>query len=802
MAFSASATAAAVVFYFVALIAVSSRSGHVAALAAIGFGEKLGSDVEHREVVIVTPAVFVESVPSNDVVRCARVPVSGLSRLKLGSYSSARRITLVPSDEIQEKSYKKIQICLHNNSSLGLCQCESDNWESIQSGAWSSIVSPYVDRYIDVKFVNNLSGSVTVTVGLEFHRWRLLCLAIGFVLLLLAPIVSSWVPFYYSSSMAIGICLVVIILLFQGMKLLPTGRKNALYSTICGLALGAGTFLLNRLSTFVNSILVNFGISEEMHNPVLVFLLVGIVLAGAAFGYWLVRKFVVAEDGSVDVGIAQFVKWALRVIAVTFIFQSTLDTPLAMALLVSLLGIYFSLTSLKWDGLGESTYSVDRSPLRQSGIRLNKNKRAEFLSRSATVTPRGSLWKSNKSSPAWSNSPVKGVVTPSSRKSTSISGDYYSTFHKTPNRKKFSKEEWRDFTDESTRQALAEWASSPEFTDWIINHADRIQIRPEASSDESIGSGSDSTDEHLAQSSSRRDRFLSPTHPTRMQTKMGRHPCSDKEGIKKGPWTPEEDIILVSYIQEHGPGNWRAVPTNTGLLRCSKSCRLRWTNYLRPGIKRGNFTPHEEGMIIHLQALLGNKWAAIATYLPQRTDNDIKNYWNTHLKKKLKKFQSPLDNPQMPVSDHISTVPYHNHQFMSKTYSTHHHEQNSINHEINIKNLSSSSSGLISRQLSHDQNPSSSSSSYASSAENISRLLETWMKSSNRENGEIPTEFSENGISGFSTDQELKGGFMHGERMKMDSSPPLLFLEKWLMDEGAGQVEGDSCMNVVFPSLS
>ncbi|KAK4392595.1 Transcription factor [Sesamum angolense] len=636
MAFSASATAAAVVFYFVALIAVSSRSGHVAAL--------VGSDVEHREVVIVTPAVFVESVPSNDVVR---------------------------------------------NSSLGLCQCESDNWESIQSGAWSSIVSPYVDRYIDVKV----------------SQMALLCLAI--VLLLLAPIVSSWVPFYYSSSMAIGICLVVIILLFQGMKLLPTGRKNALYSTICGLALGAGTFLLNRLSTFVNSMLVNFGISEEMHNPVLVFLLVGIVLAGAAFGYWLVRKFVVAEDGSVDVGIAQFVKWALRVIAVTFIFQSTLDTPLAMALLVSLLGIYFSLTSLKWDGLGESTYSVGRSPLRQSGIRLNKNKRAEFLSRSATVTPRGSLWKSNKSSPAWSNSPVKG--------------------------KKFSKEEWRDFTDESTRQALEEWASSPEFTDWVINHADRIQIRPEASSDESIGSGSDSTDEHLAQSSSRRDRFLSPTHPTRMQRKMGRHPCSDKEGIKKGPWTPEEDIILVSYIQEHGPGNWRAVPTNT------------------------------ENNINHSTFLFLDRWAAIATYLPQRTDNDIKNYWNTHLKKKLKKFQSPLDNPQIPVSDHISTVPYHNHQFMSKTYSTHHHEQNSTNHEINIKNLSSSSSsGLISRQLSHDQNPSSSSSSYASSAENISRLLETWMKSSNRENGEIPTEFSENGISGFSTDQELKGGFVHG----------------------------------------
>ncbi|XP_006651436.2 transcription factor MYB30-like [Oryza brachyantha] len=116
---------------------------------------------------------------------------------------------------------------------------------------------------------------------------------------------------------------------------------------------------------------------------------------------------------------------------------------------------------------------------------------------------------------------------------------------------------------------------------------------------------------------------------------MGRPPCCDKEGVKKGPWTPEEDIVLVSYVQEHGPGNWRAVPARTGLLRCSKSCRLRWTNYLRPGIRRGGFSDHEERLIVHLQALLGNRWAAIASYLPDRTDNDIKNFWNTHLKKKL-----------------------------------------------------------------------------------------------------------------------------------------------------------------------
>ncbi|VFQ74684.1 unnamed protein product [Cuscuta campestris] len=90
---------------------------------------------------------------------------------------------------------------------------------------------------------------------------------------------------------------------------------------------------------------------------------------------------------------------------------------------------------------------------------------------------------------------------------------------------------------------------------------------------------------------------------------MGRAPagCCDKKGVKKGPWTPDEDIILVSYIQQNGPANWRLVPTYTGLQRCSKSCRLRWTNYLRPGIKRGNFTDQEEKMIFHLQALLGNR---------------------------------------------------------------------------------------------------------------------------------------------------------------------------------------------------
>lgn len=119
---------------------------------------------------------------------------------------------------------------------------------------------------------------------------------------------------------------------------------------------------------------------------------------------------------------------------------------------------------------------------------------------------------------------------------------------------------------------------------------------------------------------------------------MGRSPCCDKVGLKKGPWTPEEDQKLLDYIKEHGHGSWRALPSKAGLQRCGKSCRLRWINYLRPDIKRGKFSLQEEQTIIQLHALLGNRWSAIATHLPKRTDNEIKNYWNTHLKKRLAKM--------------------------------------------------------------------------------------------------------------------------------------------------------------------
>ncbi|ERN17373.1 hypothetical protein AMTRI_Chr02g258500 [Amborella trichopoda] len=104
--------------------------------------------------------------------------------------------------------------------------------------------------------------------------------------------------------------------------------------------------------------------------------------------------------------------------------------------------------------------------------------------------------------------------------------------------------------------------------------------------------------------------------------------------LKKGPWTSAEDAILVEYVKKHGEGNWNAVQKNSGLSRCGKSCRLRWANHLRPNLKKGSFSPEEERLILHLHAKLGNKWARMAAQLPGRTDNEIKNYWNTRIKRR------------------------------------------------------------------------------------------------------------------------------------------------------------------------
>ncbi|RDX79912.1 Myb-related protein 305 [Mucuna pruriens] len=122
--------------------------------------------------------------------------------------------------------------------------------------------------------------------------------------------------------------------------------------------------------------------------------------------------------------------------------------------------------------------------------------------------------------------------------------------------------------------------------------------------------------------------------------------------VRKGPWTMEEDLILINYIANHGEGVWNSLAKAAGLKRTGKSCRLRWLNYLRPDVRRGNITPEEQLLIMELHAKWGNRWSKIAKHLPGRTDNEIKNYWRTRIQKHIKQAESFQQQSNSEINDH------------------------------------------------------------------------------------------------------------------------------------------------------
>ncbi|XP_021891129.1 transcription repressor MYB5 [Carica papaya] len=263
-------------------------------------------------------------------------------------------------------------------------------------------------------------------------------------------------------------------------------------------------------------------------------------------------------------------------------------------------------------------------------------------------------------------------------------------------------------------------------------------------------------------------------------------PCCSKVGLKRGPWTPEEDELLADYIKKEGEGRWRTLPKKAGLLRCGKSCRLRWMNYLRPSVKRGQIAPDEEDLILRLHRLLGNRWSLIAGRIPGRTDNEIKNYWNTHLSKKL-------------ISQGID--PRTHKPFL------HYQSQNSSSLPANYKPPSSSSSSRPKRKQ-HKQHLRQLSRHYSNKPNNDNTNTDPVLLSSssaetcNADNGGTSTRHEDDRVMTKETGYEFNGGggplVDHGHSSLMNYEEDSVMIMK---SNNGEDKEGSFCNEDIFSSF-
>uniref|UniRef100_M0ZUT8 Uncharacterized protein n=1 Tax=Solanum tuberosum TaxID=4113 RepID=M0ZUT8_SOLTU len=239
-------------------------------LTSLARADELSLVVSQSTTLQISPGIVVENSPGSKPgtkVICERVQIHGLSRLKsLRKYAHSVKVNvsyLNPSGRPPNA-----EVCFHRNQSLAIGMCPAGQWMKLTKGSWVRSMSPFEHRFLDIRMTGSSKDTFQVSLHEDFYLYRVVFLVLGILLLALASFLSKSLVFFYGGAMAVGVLLVILMVLFQGMKLLPTGRKSSLAIFLYSSIVGVGSFILSYVPQLLRSILREIGVGEDMYNPV------------------------------------------------------------------------------------------------------------------------------------------------------------------------------------------------------------------------------------------------------------------------------------------------------------------------------------------------------------------------------------------------------------------------------------------------------------------------------------------------------------------------------------------------------
>ncbi|GFP93882.1 hypothetical protein PHJA_001532500 [Phtheirospermum japonicum] len=401
-----------------------------------------------------TPSLIVENSPGlkpGAKVKCERVVVHGLPRVKhLSKFANSLKVKVTRLNSSGRPP--NIEVCFHRNVSLGLGMCPQDQWERLTKEVWIKPMSPFDHKILDIRTGTSYSESLEDNIP-SFRN------SVDESSFLAQQVLSFLLQRCYGCrNLSCDINGP-----FPGDE--ASSNRSKEFTCNIFILVGLGSFFLRYAPRLFRALLVEIGLSEDMYDPLSKFLLVFLVIIGAWLGFWVVRKLVLTEDGTIDIGVSHFITWSIRIVASVMILQSSVDPLLAVGALLgasvvssvsahpkAVRRIYKKLCRLIKINLREPLDPYAFSPVTISSV-----------PRPYTRAP---------------YTPVRGSTSRSPNNRLSDSEPFYSTFHDTPDRRKFTKDQWESFTRESTRKALEGLVSSPDFSRWAVTHADRITLAP------------------------------------------------------------------------------------------------------------------------------------------------------------------------------------------------------------------------------------------------------------------------------------------------------------------------------------